>query len=76
VDLTAYRIAAIGEATRALPDDLRARHPDIPWRAIYDMRNIIAHDYGAIVPERVWNVTQGALDALRQVCAAELAGAR
>ncbi len=72
VDLTAYRLAAIGEATRNLSDELRTRHPHIPWRAIYDMRNIIAHDYGAVIPERVWNVTRGALDELKCVCAVEL----
>lgn len=73
VDLTAYRLAAIGEATRKLSDALKERHPQIPWAAIYGMRNIIAHDYGAVIPDRVWNVTAGQLDDLEAVCAAELA---
>lgn len=73
IDLTAYRLAAIGEATRKLSAALKERHPDIPWDAIYGMRNIIAHDYGAVIPDRVWNVTEGQLEDLERVCRAELA---
>ncbi len=73
VDLTAYRLAAIGEATRKLSPELKARQPQIPWNAIYGMRNIVAHDYGAVIPDRIWNVTDGQLDDLERVCVAELA---
>ena len=72
VDLTAYRLAAIGEATNRLSAALRQRHPHIPWDAIYGMRNIIAHEYGAVIPERVWNVIGEPLDALATVCRQEL----
>ena len=72
VDLTAYRLAAIGEATRKLSPDLKDRHPETPWAAIYGMRNIVAHEYGAVIPARVWNVTTDHLDALVAVCRAEL----
>ena len=43
-DATAYRLLAIGEAVKDLDDDLRTRHPHIPWRQILGMRNILAHD--------------------------------
>ena len=33
----------IGEATRALSSELRDSHPDVPWRQIIAMRNILAH---------------------------------
>ena len=72
VDLTAYRLAAIGEATNRLSPALKSRHPEIPWAAIYGMRNIIAHEYGAVIPSRVWNVTTDHLDALAAVCRDEL----
>ena len=39
---------------------------------MYAMRNIIAHDYGAVVPELVWAVPGEKLDALRAACIAEL----
>ncbi len=72
VDLTAYRLAAIGEATNKLSGALKARHPHIPWDAIYGMRNIVSHDYGGVVPERVWNVTGAPLESLAEVCRREL----
>lgn len=72
VDLTAYRLAAIGETTNRLSGGLKRRHSNIPWDAIYGMRNIIAHEYGAVIPERVWNVIGEPLDALATVCRLEL----
>ena len=44
-DATAYRLLAIGEAVKDLDDDLKSRHPHIPWRQILGMRNILAHEY-------------------------------
>ena len=40
-----YSFIKIGEALRYVPDDVRARHPDIPWQAMVGMRNRVAHDY-------------------------------
>jgi uncharacterized protein with HEPN domain len=36
---------AIGEAAKALGDDLKAWHPQIPWRQILGLRNVLAHEY-------------------------------
>jgi uncharacterized protein with HEPN domain len=71
-DLTAFRLQVIGEATRKLSDALKMRHPAIEWTAIYGMRNIIAHDYGSIVPTRVWLVATGELEPLKSTCESEL----
>ena len=71
VDLTAYRLQVIGEATRKLSDPLKSRHPHIDWSAIYAMRNIIAHDYGSIIPARVWLVATGELEPLAAICRRE-----
>jgi len=44
----------IGEAAARISDDLRKGNPDIPWRQIKGLRNIIAHEYGEIKYERIW----------------------
>ena len=75
VDLTAFRLSAIGEATRKLSDELKARHVQINWLGIYAMRNLIVHDYGAIDAERVWLVAQTQLEPLAAICRVELAAA-
>ena len=44
----------IGEAARALPDDVRSMAPGVPWPRIIGMRNILVHGYFAIDTEIVW----------------------
>jgi uncharacterized protein with HEPN domain len=39
------RLLEIGEAVKALPDDLLATQPSIPWRQIARMRDHLAHRY-------------------------------
>jgi uncharacterized protein with HEPN domain len=72
VDLTAFRLAHIGETAKWLSKELRARHQQIPWRAMYDMRNVLTHDYAAIVPERLWTTAREQLDELERICREEL----
>ncbi|HEU0099409.1 MAG TPA: HepT-like ribonuclease domain-containing protein [Allosphingosinicella sp.] len=72
VDLTAFRLAHIGETAKWLSEDLRARHRQIPWRAMYDMRNVLTHDYAAILPERLWTTAREQLEALERICREEL----
>ena len=72
IDLTAYRLSAIGETTKKLSSDIKDRHPHIPWRAMYGMRNVISHEYGTVIPRRVWDTARDELHALTAVCRAEL----
>lgn len=46
-------LEVIGEAAKRVPDDVQRRFPDVPWRQIIGMRNIIAHDYLGIRLSRV-----------------------
>ncbi|HKR72303.1 MAG TPA: HepT-like ribonuclease domain-containing protein [Streptosporangiaceae bacterium] len=44
-DAVRIRLLEIGEAVKALPDDLLATQPSIPWRQITRMRDHLAHRY-------------------------------
>lgn len=44
-DAVRIRLLEIGEAVKALPDDLLATQPAIPWRQIARMRDHLAHRY-------------------------------
>ena len=39
------RLEIIGEAAKGLPEDLRAKYPDVPWRDIAGARDIMIHEY-------------------------------
>lgn len=55
-DAVLRRLEIIGEAVKHLPSEIREAHPDIPWRQIAGMRDIITHEYFGITLEMVWVV--------------------
>ncbi len=58
-------IEIISEASRHLPDALLRQAPDIPWRSIRGMGNILRHEYHRVADDVIWNVAAGDLPALR-----------
>jgi uncharacterized protein with HEPN domain len=44
-DAVLRNVAVIGEAVRALPDELKESLPDVQWHAIAGMRNVVIHEY-------------------------------
>lgn len=64
-DAVTRNIEIIGEAARALPEDFKERHANIPWDEIIAMRNVIVHQYFGILPDVVWDVIRNELPALR-----------
>ena len=50
------QILAIGEAAGRVSSTFRDAHPEIPWISIIAQRNILAHEYGEILVERIWRV--------------------
>lgn len=48
----------IAEATKALPPDIKDRHPEIPWVEIVGMRNKLIHEYFGVDTEILWQSIQ------------------
>lgn len=48
----------IGEAARNITDDFRALHPEIDWRGMAGLRNILIHQYFGIDLNNVWNISK------------------
>ena len=64
-DAVLHNFSVIGEATRNLSEELRDQHPEIPWRQIAAFRNFVIHAYWGVKLERVWQIIQDDLPALK-----------
>ena len=51
------QVEILGEAARRVSDPFKKAHPEIPWRRIVGMRNVLAHEYGEIIQSRMWALT-------------------
>jgi uncharacterized protein with HEPN domain len=58
-------IEIISEASRRIPADMKARHPQIEWRRVADIGNVVRHEYQTISHPLIWAVIQGDLPSLR-----------
>lgn len=59
-----YQITIIGEATKRLSPSLRQQHPQIPWREMAVMRDVIVHEYDQLDFEVIWDVVHNKLPEL------------
>jgi uncharacterized protein with HEPN domain len=65
-DAIVRRLEIIGEAVKNIDDDFRNKYPQIPWKKIAGMRDIIAHEYFGVKLERVWDVLRKDLPDIKQ----------
>ncbi len=61
----------ISEASRHLPDAIKERHREIPWRKVADIGNVLRHKYENIAPAVIWKLVQADLPELARVCQTE-----
>ncbi len=64
-DAILHNLEIIGEAAKHVPDELKAKTPEMEWRKIVGLREIIAHEYFGISLEIVWDILQNKLPDLR-----------
>ena len=58
-------IDIISEASRRIPDELKATRPEIEWRSIASIGNFLRHEYHSISDKVIWDVVQVDLPDLK-----------
>lgn len=63
-DAVVRRIEIIGEAARRVSQESRDRYPQIPWREMTSMRNLVIHEYDVVDINQVWDTVRNKLPSL------------
>ncbi len=64
-DAVMRNLEIMGEAAKQVGPEFRCRFPDIPWRQIAGMRDVLIHDYMGVDIDEVWNVVANHLPELK-----------
>jgi uncharacterized protein with HEPN domain len=54
LDAVLRNLTVIGEAARHVPDAVRAERPQVPWRDMQDLRNLVVHEYFGVDLAVIW----------------------
>ncbi|MBJ7486645.1 HepT-like ribonuclease domain-containing protein [Brevundimonas sp.] len=66
-------LEVISEASRSLSDVSKARYPDIDWRGIADIGNVLRHAYDRVAPRVIADILRNDLDVLQHAVTEMLA---
>lgn len=65
-DAVIRRFEIIGEATKNIPSKIKSKYPEIPWRQMAGMRDMLSHEYFGITMKRIWDAIQKDLPKLKK----------
>ena len=72
-DAVIRNFEVIGEAVKRIPESLKEERPDIPWRRIAGLRDVLIHQYLRVDLEAVWAIVRDDLHEFKQAVAEILA---
>ncbi|EFA73815.1 hypothetical protein CRD_00575 [Raphidiopsis brookii D9] len=65
-------LEVIGEAVKKIPNERRELYPDIPWKSIAGMKDMLVHEYWQVDVAVVWATVQHSLPSLKAIVVMEL----
>ena len=57
-DAILRQLTILGEASEKISNELRAAHPEVPWKKVAGFRDVVAHDYFGVNLKEVWRIIQ------------------
>ena len=64
-DAVLRNLQIVGEAAKAVPGDVRHEHPEVDWRGMAGLRDVLAHAYFGLDDETLWDVVTTKIPELR-----------
>ena len=56
IDAVVRNFEIIGEASKNVPEEIQNKYPEMPWKKMYSLRNLISHEYFGIDYEMLWQI--------------------
>ena len=63
-DAIVRNLEIIREAVKRIPSEMRVRYPDVEWKKIAGLRDIVAHEYFGLDEDILWDVVQNRIPVL------------
>ncbi len=64
-DAVVRNLQVLAESTQRLTDEIKGQYPEVDWRGLSGFRNVLAHGYLGLDIERIWELVEAKLPALR-----------
>jgi len=61
MDAVIRNLMTMGESIRWIPEPVLDAHPDVPWRLMRGVRNVVVHEYFGVDPSILWETVRGDL---------------
>ena len=61
------QLLIIGEAAKKISENYKQMHDEIPWKKMVGLRNILAHEYGEVLVERIWLIANENIPSLNDI---------
>ena len=72
-DAVVRNLEIVGEATKKIPEEIRSQRPQVEWKRIAGLRDILIHEYFGVDAEIVWDIIKNKLPPLEKEVAELLA---